>query len=86
MGISNLVVYPNPATDEVFVSFDNQNGKAISIELVDQLGRIVYTKSETQMIGFNTLGLNLSDVSEGLYSVLLHAGDNTIAKRVIIRK
>jgi hypothetical protein len=86
MGISNLVVYPNPATDEVFVSFDNQNGKAISIELVDQLGRIVYTKSETQMIGFNTLGLKLSDVSEGLYSVLLHAGDNTIAKRVIIRK
>ena len=86
MGIVNVVVYPNPTSDEVFVSFDNQNGNAMQVELVDQLGRVVYSENEIQQIGFNKIGLNLSQVSDGMYSVLLHSGNNTIAKRIIVRK
>jgi hypothetical protein len=86
MGIANVVVYPNPTSDEVFVSFDNQNGNAMQVELVDQLGRVVYSENEIQQIGFNKIGLNLSQVSDGMYSVLLHSGNNTIAKRIIVRK
>ncbi|MFY7668686.1 MAG: T9SS type A sorting domain-containing protein [Crocinitomicaceae bacterium] len=86
LGIANVVVYPNPTSDEVFVSFDNQNGNAMQVELVDQLGRVVYSENEIQQIGFNKIGLNLSQVSDGMYSVLLHSGNNTIAKRIIVRK
>ena len=86
MGIANVLVYPNPTSADVFVSFDNQNGNAINIEVVDQLGRLVYTNSATQMIGFNTIGLDLSSVSDGMYSVLLHSGNNTITKRIIVKK
>ena len=86
MGIANVLVYPNPTSADVFVSFDNQNGNAINIEVVDQLGRLVYTNSATQMIGFNTIGLDLSRVSDGMYSVLLHSGNNTITKRIIVKK
>jgi hypothetical protein len=86
MGIANVVVYPNPTSDEVFVSFDNQNGNAMQVELVDQLGRVVYSENEIQQIGFNKIGLNLSQVSDGVYSILLHSGNNTIAKRIIVRK
>jgi hypothetical protein len=38
------------------------------------------------MIGFNTIGLDLSRVSDGMYSVLLHSGNNTITKRIIVKK
>ena len=86
MGISNLVVYPNPASNDVFISFDNQSGNAMSIELVDQLGRVVYSTSEIQIIGFNTIALNSSNVSDGMYSVRLQSGNNSITKRIIIRK
>ena len=86
MGISNLVVYPNPTSDEVYVSFENQNGNAINVELVDQLGRLVYSASDFQMFGFNNIGLNLSHVSDGVYSILVHSGENTITKRIIVKK
>jgi PKD repeat protein len=86
MGISNLVIYPNPASNDVFISFDNQSGNAMSIELVDQLGRVVYSSSEIQIIGFNTIALNSSNVSDGMYSVRLQSGNNSITKRIIIRK
>jgi hypothetical protein len=81
-----LVVYPNPASNDVFISFDNQSGNAMSIELVDQLGRVVYSTSEIQIIGFNTIALNSSNVSDGMYSVRLQSGNNSITKRIIIRK
>lgn len=86
MGIANVVVYPNPTSDELFVSFDNQTGNDMQIELVDQLGRVIYSENEIQQIGFNKIGLNLSHVSDGIYSVLIHSGNNTITKRIIVRK
>jgi len=86
MGISNLVVYPNPASDEVFVSFNNQNGNVITIELIDQLGRTVFDNNEFEMIGFNQVSINLSHVADGVYSVLIHSGENTVAKRIFIKK
>lgn len=86
MGIANVVVYPNPTSDELFVSFDNQTGNDMQIELVDQLGRVIYSENEIQQIGFNKIGLNLSHVSDGMYSVLIHSGNNTITKRIIVRK
>ncbi len=86
MGISNLIVYPNPTSDEVFVNFENQNGNAISIELVDQLGRVIYTSEEFNSTGFNTIELNLANVSDGMYSVLVHSLNNTITKRIIVKK
>jgi hypothetical protein len=86
MGISNLIVYPNPTSDEVFVNFENQNGNAISIELVDQLGRVIYASDEFNSTGFNTIELNLANVSDGMYSVLVHSMNNTITKRIIVKK
>jgi hypothetical protein len=86
MGIANVLVYPNPTSNELFVSFDNQTGNAMQVELVDQLGRVIYSENEIQQIGFNKIGLNLSHISDGMYSVLLHSGNNTIAKRIIVRK
>jgi hypothetical protein len=86
MGIGNLIIYPNPASDEIHVSFENQNGNALYIEMVDQLGRVVYSENEIQQIGFNKIGLNLSQISDGLYSVVLRSGNNTIAKRIIVKK
>jgi PKD repeat protein len=86
MGISNLNVYPNPTSNEVFVNFENQNGNAISIELVDQLGRVIYTSEEFNSTGFNTIELNLANVSDGMYSVLVHSMNNTITKRIVVKK
>jgi hypothetical protein len=86
MGIANVLVYPNPTSSDVFVSFDNQNGNAINIEVVDQLGRVVYASDEFNSIGFNTIELNLANVSDGMYSVLVHSMNNTITKRIIVKK
>ena len=85
IGLGNINVYPNPASESITVSFDNQLGNSIEISLVDALGRSV--ASETiQSLGLNELGLNLSTISNGIYTLKLTSNNNIVTRKVIVRK
>jgi hypothetical protein len=85
IGLGNINVYPNPASESITVSFDNQLGNSIEISLVDALGRSV--ASETiQSLGLNELGLNLSTISNGMYTLKLTSNNNIVTRKVIVRK
>jgi len=85
IGLGNINVYPNPATEAITVSFDNQLGNSVEISLVDALGRSVVTES-IQSVGLTEFGLNLSAISNGMYTLQLTSNNNTISKKVIVRK
>jgi hypothetical protein len=85
IGLGNINVYPNPASESITVSFDNQLGNSIEISLVDALGRSV--ASETiQSLGLNELGLNLSTISNGMYTLKLTSNNNIVSRKVVVRK
>jgi hypothetical protein len=85
IGLGNINVYPNPASESITLSFDNQLGNSIEISLVDALGRSV--ASETiQSLGLNELGLNLSTISNGMYTLKLTSNNNIVTRKVIVRK
>jgi hypothetical protein len=86
MGMANLTVYPNPAFENAIVSFDNTLGNSFDIQLIDQLGRVIMTQNNIQSYGSNMISLNLVNLSEGMYSIQLMSNQNTISKRLIVRK
>jgi PKD repeat protein len=86
MGLSNLTVYPNPASETAVVSFDNTLGNSFDIQLIDQLGRVIMTENKIQSYGTNTITINLVNLSEGMYSIQLISNQNSISKRLIVRK
>ncbi len=85
IGLGNINVYPNPAAEAITVSFDNQLGNSVEISLVDALGRSVVTES-IQSVGLTEFGLNLSAITNGMYTLQLTSNNNTISKKVIVRK
>jgi hypothetical protein len=86
MGISNLSVYPNPASDAAIVSFENITGSSFDFQLIDQLGRVILNKKDIQSIGSNLINVDLTNLSDGMYSIQLTSNQNTISKRLVIRK
>ena len=86
MGISNLSLYPNPASDAAIVSFENITGSSFDFQLIDQLGRIILNKKDIQSIGSNLINVDLTNLSDGMYSIQLTSNQNTISKRLVIRK
>ncbi len=85
-GESNLVLYPNPVTENVTVKF--QNGIPINqIEIIDLLGRKVYdektTLNSTEIIGTSKI-INLKSLSKGVYFIKVqsHHGEMLVKKIV----
>ena len=78
-GLSNILVYPNPASDRIMVKSDF----AIeTIQLVDVIGKVTYIhKSET-----NEADLNISKLQKGLYLMRVsYKGGKVEIVRVLIK-
>lgn len=71
---TKLSVFPNPSTDEVSVIF-NTNKEKTTIEVFDIEGRLVMTDEATREIGQNTVKINVSNFSQGIY--IVRAGTET---------
>lgn len=66
----NFVIYPNPSEDFVLIKLDNHSKNIENIVFYDVLGKIV--KSVTN-INSNQIGLNISDLSSGIYLIEVRA-------------
>jgi hypothetical protein len=86
MGVQSFEVYPNPASDAAIVSFENITGSSFDFQLIDQLGRVILNKKDIQSVGSNLINVDLTNLSDGMYSIQLTSNQNTISKRLVIRK
>jgi hypothetical protein len=83
--LSNLAVsmHPNPVKDELFVSLNN--GKQIeSIQVIDLLGRIAYSRKLTSLQ--NDVTLNLADLNEGTYLVRVYSEGEVGVRRIVVAR
>ncbi len=72
-----LLVYPNPAGDEVFVQ--NANAVPIAIEVFDPIGRNVMAGTVAPI---STSWLNIASLANGSYVLVCHIGDRTVVRRI----
>ncbi|MBM3916748.1 MAG: T9SS type A sorting domain-containing protein [Sphingomonadales bacterium] len=76
-------VYPNPATEQIIVAFENT--AAGSLNILDATGRVVFTQTYNE-IGSVLLPINVSELASGSYTVQLINADQVGIKRLLIRK
>ena len=79
----HLHVYPNPTSGLVFIQADHLSGTT-SIEILDGLGRLLYTQSE-ESATIQT-HLDLSGYSLGVYTLLIKDSGNNIMTRRIVKQ
>lgn len=66
-GISNIQIYPNPSTDFVAVQFHLPKASALSVEIMDMAGRILFHKTENKTPGTITETISLGSFDAGMY-------------------
>jgi hypothetical protein len=79
-----LNVFPNPATDEVNVSFEASNAD-YSISLMDLQGRVVNTQSFSNLSGTQLISIATDSVSKGSYIVVVSSNGVKTTKNVVIK-
>ncbi len=70
MELSEINLYPNPATNEVTIDLGERDAQMINVKCVNTIGQVVY---QTEMMSQNsTLKINTSSFAEGLYIITLN--------------
>lgn len=84
LSTSNLSIYPNPANEEVHVTFE-QVAEFMNIELIDATGRVLNNQVSNQM-GANLITFNVANLSSGFYTVRLTSSNLSETQKLMIQK
>jgi large repetitive protein len=79
--LESFVIFPNPTNGNVIVK-GNLNNNLQSIEVRDELGRIVFVQTDV----FVETTLNLSDLADGMYSLILKGNNFEKIERIQLIK
>ena len=75
-----FTIFPNPTKDHLTVALD-KNSSFTQVVILNQLGQTVFTKNiDTE----NTIGIDVSSWTMGIYIIKLESGSKSVAKKVIV--
>ncbi|OFY87957.1 MAG: hypothetical protein A3F72_09360 [Bacteroidetes bacterium RIFCSPLOWO2_12_FULL_35_15] len=84
-GIAKLVVYPNPTTGIINVSFDNLKEDNYQISILDMLGNMIQSSLKTLNEGNVVLQFDLQDLPQGVYILVLQTSTKRYSQKIIVQ-
>lgn len=83
---SNLLIFPNPTSNELFIKGGPINEKNLTIELIDVLGKTTVRLAKEPSITNNSeISVDLSNIANGLYIITIKSNDSIIHRSKIIK-
>ncbi|MEP7235684.1 MAG: T9SS type A sorting domain-containing protein [Ignavibacteriota bacterium] len=84
---ASLCLFPNPVTNSAIISYSISSRQYVTLELIDQLGRIIRTiRSETEDEGARSIPISLTDLTPGMYYLRLHSLNGIRTQKIVLRK
>lgn len=80
--IDRVKIYPNPATNQINLAFENELQKEAVFELYDFNGKLILSKTIQASTVYNTINLNM--FKAGIYYYKLFTTNETIAKNKVV--
>ncbi len=84
IALENIALYPNPASNEVTIAFNNALPEALRVSVTNSLGQELQRVNETPN-GSNRISLNVSNYKTGLYFITIKSEGISITKKLIIQ-
>ena len=84
LNAENVVVYPNPATNVLNVSFD-ANASEYSIAVIDLQGRTVASANVSNVSGQQTVAIPVAELAKGSYLVRVSSNGASTVQNVVIK-
>lgn len=84
--ISALSAFPNPANNNVTLSYNLTNTSNVEVTIYDVTGKAVKTITETATVGSNSTKVDLSSFESGIYMYSVKSGNNKAFGKFIVSK
>lgn len=76
-------LYPNPASDELIISFETDDVSDLSVEVLSANGQIVYSNTNSYHTGIYSNRIDVSDFAKGIYILRLRSSEGSAAKKIV---
>ena len=83
--LGNIVMSPNPASDQVTISLSDTNFSNFEVTIVNSLGQTLQTVNERALNGTSEATLDVSSYRTGLYFVTIEIDGQSTTKKLVIR-
>ena len=81
----NLMVYPNPSSENFVVRYQNDSGDALTFRMYNTVGQEVWTKSSNAS-GTSTETIKTDNLSSGVYTLVVQGKNVNASERLILTK
>ena len=86
-GVGALALYPNPAKDNLVVSFNLSDNGHVQIEVLDVMGkRVISQDFDNLSSGQNQQEINVANLSNGNYSLVVKTSQSVELQQFVIIK
>ena len=85
-GISDMAIFPNPATSQAMLGFNTTATAKIDITVVDVLGHSVYTYSQQFEAGSQRIVIPTANFAAGIYNVRVQTENGVATQRLTVVK
>ncbi len=83
VNLINLTVFPNPSNEKIVLNYTLKSTENVVIKISDVTGKIVKELKPNGVIGNNKQELNISNLSQGIYTITIQ-GDNSLSSQKLI--
>jgi len=85
ISVENLEVYPNPASDQIHVSFDVEDNEELVIHLINLTGQRVYTEHYNSFSGVYQKDISVGNLPAGVYFLEINTSKGLTSKKILIK-
>ncbi|MCY7409882.1 MAG: T9SS type A sorting domain-containing protein, partial [Chitinophagales bacterium] len=82
--ITQASVYPNPSKEFATIVYDSKLNSETKIQLFDLAGRKYYESSFNSKSGLNAQTISLPSLADGLYHMILSAGNEKLNFKLVV--
>lgn len=79
-------IYPNPTVNEAFVSIDLINQSDITMNVLNNLGQVIYKYASILNAGPNPVYLDTKNYTSGIYTVIISSVSGSVSKKISVNK
>lgn len=86
--LSTLDIYPNPNTTDITnIKFTLKNDNAVVVNVFNMMGEVVFAQNMGNLnAGLNNLSFSTSTFANGVYNIVINAGDQNTSRKLMITK
>ena len=82
--VTNMIVYPNPSSENVNFKFNIKTAQQVNIEITDINGKLIRSTNFGKIQGETNQNMNISGIAKGTYFVKIKGEDATETRKLVI--